>query len=133
MKTKLQNRCSVGVLKSCRSKVAYFYLNTIILFLLYFVESTYTLFPPAYMFKVIQDKSRLQSVRYYRMERILFVFEFSWATRGNITHSLHELGLLFVDVCTVSITALLGRGNASVEKKQNTVSLHFIAAAVRHN
>lgn len=80
MKTKLQNRCSVGVLKCCHSKVAYFYLHTIILFLLYFVESTYTLFPPAYMFKVIQDKSQLQSVRYYRMERTLFVFEFSWAT-----------------------------------------------------
>lgn len=94
MKTQLQNRCSVGVLKSCRSKVAYVYLYTIILFLLYFVELMYTPFAPAYMFKVIQDKSQLQSVRYYRMERILFVFEFFWATRGNITRCLHELGLL---------------------------------------
>lgn len=92
MKTKLQNRCSVGVLKSCRSKAAY--LHTIILFLLYFVELTYALFPPAYMFKVIQDKSQLQSVRYNKMERVLFVFELSWATRGNITHCLYELGLL---------------------------------------
>lgn len=99
--------------------------------MLYFVESTYTLLPPAYMFRVIQDKSPLQSVKCYRMERTLFVFESSWATRGNLTHCLHELGLLCMRCQHCCLTrqrkCFLGK------EAEHGLSPHFIAAAVRHN